>query len=339
MKSVLRSSRSLLFLTGLLVPAAFFVLVFRFVPFREVFLYNWDEGLCLMRGLLHAQGHSLYKEIWMDQPPFLTLLLSGLFRVFGPSAFHARVLVLVLVLSTLLLWGLFQIIRKSQNFLSAVLTVGLLVFSSHYLQLSVSVMIGLPAVALAVLSCYGLFLYQTQRRNGYLWLSGCLMALALQTKLFVVAFVPALIYELVAIEGMRQDKERPAARPLSAVLSWSIALSAVYLLLTFVVTSIDFTQIVQSHVISRERSFAGFFQEYAIVQKWISEEYDIALLALGGAAFFEKKQEELFPRSSHDVPPGGRYLQYPCPRQVPSSVHGPVAPVLAGFFRSLCAFH
>ncbi|MDB4349749.1 glycosyltransferase family 39 protein [Omnitrophica bacterium] len=277
---------------ALLIPTLFFFLVLDFSHPGRVFEYDTDEGMCLMRGFLHAEGYHLYKEIWMDSPPFLVILLSGLFRITGPSVFHARLL--FLAFSTLLVWGLFKIISKTQNLLAALFTVGLLIISSFYVRLSVSVMIGLPAVALAILSVYALLLYETGYQKRYLALSGCLLALALQTKFFVITFLPALISEIVIIERGRLEKERLIKRSVSAVAYWGVSLAAVYLYLAFVAASVDFSQIIGPYAILRDIGVSSAFQGYPVVQEWILGENGLALMALGGFIFLGRKERRFF---------------------------------------------
>jgi len=88
---------------GIAVPALFFITVFLFSHFQKVFQYDPDEGIAVMTALLHSKGHILYKEIWLDQPPFFVLLLSSFFKLFGPSVLLARSV--VLALSSFLLWA------------------------------------------------------------------------------------------------------------------------------------------------------------------------------------------------------------------------------------------
>lgn len=287
-----QSNRLFRILSGLLVPALFFMCIVTFGHFGGAFEYDTDEGLCLARAFMHAEGYSLYKDIWMDTPPFLILLLSGLIKIFGPSVYLARTL--ILVFSTLLLWALFQILSRTQGFLIAFLTTALIALSSFYVKLSVSIMIGLPAVALAILSSYGVFLYQEKYQKRYLLLSGCLLALALQSKLFVIIFIPALILEILVIEKDRSEKEKLAIRSLSTILFWFAALIAVYLSLAFIVTSIDFSQIIKPYSRMRSGGMFNDFRGLGHVTKWILEEYDVALLALGSLVFLKLKEKRFF---------------------------------------------
>ncbi len=54
-------------------------------PLRTALEFGGDEGYELMKGFLVSLGHPLYREVWNDQPPLHTELLTLLFRLFGPS--------------------------------------------------------------------------------------------------------------------------------------------------------------------------------------------------------------------------------------------------------------
>ena len=101
--------------------------------------YDEDEGLNLMKGLLVARGHALYSEVWNDQPPGLTYLLAGTFRVFGPSVVLARCV--VLGFAAVLLWSLGEVLRVLHGRWAAVAGMLLLGGSWFFARLSFSVMI------------------------------------------------------------------------------------------------------------------------------------------------------------------------------------------------------
>ena len=263
-----------------LIFVLFFFSLAYFSPMNKVFQYDTDEGLHLMAGFLHAHGQPLYKEILINYPPFLILLLSVLIKAFGPSVYVTRLL--VLLFSTMLLWALFKMMARTQNFLSALLSTGLLVLSPYYLQLSVSVMLGIPALALAALSILCVHFYTDDHRKRYLLLSGCLFALALQTHLFTIAFLPGLIIELAQIK-----KERSFS-----MLWWFAALISVYLFVAFAITSIDYRLLAESYTKMRNQSIFNGFCGFSTVSGWILQQYDIALLALGGLVFSRKNKRK-----------------------------------------------
>lgn len=274
-----------------LIPTLFFISVLCFSHFSDRFEYDKDEGLYLARSFLHAHGHVLYKEIRMDVPPFFILLLSCLVKIFGPSAYFARML--VLFFSSLLLWGLFKIINKTQGSTPALFAVGLTILLPYYVRMSVSVMPGIPAIALAVLSCYSLVLYDSNNQKRFLVFSGCLLALALLTKLFTIVFLPALLGQIMLIEREKRAEEKVLARSLSAVLCWLAALLSVYFFLSFIVTSVDYSQLAQTYIETRRGVLNGF-RGIPMVRGWIIGDRGSILLILTAVIFLKHKKKKFF---------------------------------------------
>ncbi len=283
-------SRTAKILPVILALAVFFACVYMFSGFGSVFEYDTDEGMNLMRALLHNKGYALYKDIWMDSPPLLVLLLSWLFRIFGASVFIGRSL--VLIFSGLLLWALFRIVYKTQNFISALASVVFLSISSHYLKLSVSVMAGLPSLSLAILSFYAVILYREKGKRSYLCLSGCLFALALQMKLFAIVFLPAIIYEIIVSgEENRKDAGICCSRRLHTILSWFIPLVLVYSYFSFVASGIDFSQMAGVYTPGMKLpGHRGYFH----IATLIFPNLGIILLAVGALIFSNGRKNRLF---------------------------------------------
>lgn len=269
-------------LAGLFIVLFFLAAVFFFSGFAGVFEYNTDEGMNLARASLQAQGYSLYKDIWMDAPPLLVLLLSGLFKIFGGSILAARLL--ILFFSGLLIWAVFRSISLSGNAFSAALATVLIVFSSFYVRLSVSVMAGLPAISLAVMAVYSLLLYGRNGRKTLLFISACLFGCGLQMKFFVIVFLPAIILELFLLEKEKQPGLGWNLKFFS-ILLWVGILIISYLLVIVISGGIDFSQLtgIYSKGIKLNQTGSGYLH----IWEWIKNEYDISLLALFGAIFLE----------------------------------------------------
>ena len=71
------------FFTHVFFPLVFVLIVVSFYPAREKFEIGSDEGINLMKAMLVQRGYSLYGDIWSDQPPLFTHLLSAVMRTFG----------------------------------------------------------------------------------------------------------------------------------------------------------------------------------------------------------------------------------------------------------------
>jgi 4-amino-4-deoxy-L-arabinose transferase-like glycosyltransferase len=173
------------------VPLGFGLVLCLTVPLRTAFEFGADEGFELMKAFLVSRGHPLYTEIWNDQPPLHTEWLALLFRVFGPTAYVGRLLTVGFAM--LLVGALYQLVKPQAGRVGGCLAVALLVSSASFLQLSVSVMLELPALSLAVVSLW-LLLRETGRQSAGRWMgSGVAFGCALQIKLTAALFLPALL--------------------------------------------------------------------------------------------------------------------------------------------------
>ena len=182
-------------LLSLLFVALFISLILIIkLPINQVFEYDPDEGFELIKSLLFLREFSLYKEIYNDQPPLFTLILSYWFKLLKPSACHGRIL--VLLFSGILLWAFYQTIKTLWGSFSGLVAIIFLLLSALYLRLSISVMIGIPSLAFAMLSIYCITLYRKSRLKYLLLLSGIFIALSLQTKLITAFLVPLIAFEI-----------------------------------------------------------------------------------------------------------------------------------------------
>jgi 4-amino-4-deoxy-L-arabinose transferase-like glycosyltransferase len=213
--------------TGLYVPLSFLAVMAWRAPHTDPRDWDYDEGINLMKVLLFDQGYALYTDIWSDQPPLLTAMLSWWFKPFGSSAASARIL--ILLFSALILWSLYLATRRSVSEFAAALAMLLLVLSEYYIRLSGAVMVGLPALALASLAAA--ILVTGQRQWWRIVLSAVIMALALQTKLFVAAMGPAVgIYLL--FDSRAGDQRLGWGKRILQVVAWGGALATVFLALS-----------------------------------------------------------------------------------------------------------
>src|SRR5215211_4628523 len=169
-------------LVPFLVALIFFAFTFSYYPFREKLQFDSDEGLNLMRSMLVSLGHPLYSEVSSDQPPLFTQILGLLLRVTGFEVNPARLL--VLLFSTLLVWAGAQFLQQTWGKLAAILFLALVIMAPFYLILSVSVMIGVPAISLAAVSMLFVTVWHKEKRTLWLVLSGFALALSVLIKLF-----------------------------------------------------------------------------------------------------------------------------------------------------------
>jgi hypothetical protein len=234
----------------ILAAVAFLVAVLVLHPFRTYFEFDPDEGNNVIKALMLSRGHALYTEIWNDQAPLFTYALTWWFAMFGATVNAGRIL--VLLCSTVTIWGVYQMARVSWGHVHAWAAVVLLVLSPFYTVLSVSVMLGLPSLMWAVLSLLTLTYWCRQGRTVWLVLSALAMSLSVLTKLFTAFLVPILAVGIVVAEwGRRRGTPRRLRRLIPAVV-WSavFAASSVVILLA-IIPPADLGQLVEPHLAAR----------------------------------------------------------------------------------------
>lgn len=220
------------------LPLGFGLMLVGGTPWSSAFQFGMDEGYELMKGWLVSRGHALYGDFWNDQPPLHTELLALLFRWFGPSAAVGRLLSVGFAM--VLVAALYGLVRKTSNRLAGLVAVALLVSTSGFLELSVSVMLELPAFALALAAVWAWTCSGQGARRGWLVLSGGLFGCALQVKLTAVLLLPALAGAWLAWSGAPRSREKtePSGQPGNvggawrAVLIWLSSSAGVFGLVT-----------------------------------------------------------------------------------------------------------
>ena len=206
-----------------LVPlgaACLFVLILAtFHPGLHAFRLNKDEGFNWTKARLVADGYPLYTEIWSDQPPGFTWLLAGWGWLVGWGLPEARLF--MLIWTGLLIFSLGDILRRECGLLSAALGVIALVCSQGFLTLSVALMIGLPAIASAMLSLWALSRWSDSRRLRWVALAGASLGVSVTIKMFTGFLIPIVLLWLI-INGRAAHVRR-----YTPAVAWFVALMVV----------------------------------------------------------------------------------------------------------------
>lgn len=189
-------------LPWLLFPLLLAAIVVLFYPFRFVFELDADEGVNLIKSVLVSQGERLYTDVWSDQPPLLTHIIVALFQWIGVNLTAVRLL--ILLFSCTLFWAAVQYLRTFWGTQHAIAGGLILLLLPSYLRLSVSIMVGLPAIALAMLSFLAICYWHKERKWRWLVLSGLALALSVMTKLFTGLLAPLFIAGLI-LQEFRKD--------------------------------------------------------------------------------------------------------------------------------------
>src|SRR6266498_1477222 len=217
------------FVLPILIALIFIAFTFSYYPFREKLQYDTDEGLNLMRSMLVELGHPLYSEVSSDQPPLFNQILALVFRAVGFEVNAARLL--VLLFSALLVWACAQFLQITWGKLTATLFLPLIIMVPRYLDLSVSVMIGVPSIALAAVSMLFVTVWHQNKRNLWLVLSGFALALSVLIKLFTGFFVPIFLIGITISEYLNRRGERFSWKIFRPALIWSISFASLAILL------------------------------------------------------------------------------------------------------------
>ena len=244
---------------------------------RDTFEFDPDEGTNLIKARLVNEGFDLYKQIWSDQPPLFTALLASWFRIFGSGVYSGRIL--VLLFSILLLWGFYQNIKIRTDILTARIACIFLILSAQFLILSISVMIGLPSLALAMLSLYCATAYSYSGRKTELFLSAILMAFSLLTKFFTVFMLPLILLEII----LRKDRDKKAsARVLLPGIFWlsdvTLAYSLIIIAYFYPELCLFTGQLFKPHIAKINIPQADF----SVILRLLIQDFDLAILAIFG---------------------------------------------------------
>ncbi len=261
----------------LLVSSIYFLFVFLLIPFSQIFQLNTDEGIELSKILLVNQGYSIYDQIWNDQPPLLTYLLSGWFQIFGRTIFAARSL--ILCFSSILVGTFYFLLRRSLSSIFSIVGTFGLCLTHNFLFLSVSVLRGLPAVSFLLLSIAFLLTalnlkedqenpvisqesidkYLSNLTNAHLKkfynlksiylvvISGICIGISLQFKLFTVILVPPCILYIFLVRHRLKALSGSSGIYLKIIALWMTSLIICLIFGLFLSNATDYNQIFLSH--------------------------------------------------------------------------------------------
>lgn len=276
MKAIQQIQRNPWIVFHLLLPIIYFGFVLWFMPVAEVWQFDvTDEGIELMKAVLYRAGFDLYREIWNDQPPLFTILLSWWFGWFGQSVLAARLL--TLSFSTLLVWAFTQTLRRQWGNLPALWGAGLLVISCNFMRLSVSVMAGLPALALAMVAVYWLILSREGHARTLLIGAGCVLALSLQIKLFTVVLLPLCCFEVVRLSRAQAQSGGQGLVNLGYLL---LPLVIVFSAIALLTHSLSYDTLLQVHLGQNVRTAFSGENSWLTVVTFFLQDFDYGLLAI-----------------------------------------------------------
>jgi len=247
-------------------------------PYRDVFAFDPDEGINAMKALLLERGYALFTQIWSDQPPLFTWLLRLWFDVFGWDVNTGRVL--VLLFAAAIVFALYDISRLVAGHGAALTACGLLAASAYFPRLSVSLAIGLPAVALATLALWALFRWLHDEHPGWIAAAGALMGCSLACKLFTAVLLPVFGLWLV----VAAPRDANGRRRWRAGIAWLLYTATTAGALLFVLVGpAQLPALVSSHVLARRAPGLRRFGPLGLAVTGLTE-WPLTLLGLGAYA-------------------------------------------------------
>lgn len=238
---------------SVIAALAYIGIVNLLLDYSDVFEFDPDEGNNLIKALLLDRGFVLGAQIWTDQAPGFTYLLWGAFEVFGWSVEVARQT--VLFFAGIAVFVVYDAVRSSSRdrcgHPAAIAGCTILLFSTLFTQLSVSVMIGLPAIAMMMIAVWSLNEYLQSRRQYWLAISGALMGFSVGIKLFTAFLVPVYAVFLV-VHIMRNDRTGCRHFPvITLVLLLSGFLASLLICLSPVVLHGSVSELLEPHLAIR----------------------------------------------------------------------------------------
>jgi hypothetical protein len=239
-----------------------------------------DEHFELSKVTLCAHNYRLYRDIWDDQPPLLTSILSQLVRHISPRILGPRLLSVCLGL--VLLSAFFLLVARLHGVLVAALATAMLIASPGFIELSASCMQEVPALAPIVAAFWVLAAMPRDKWQTGQLLAGALIGLGCQLKLTGAAYLPLAV--LVISMERRQRAQACQATLSGSVLLFATA-AAVFLGLNCLTGNPLLLQLHQSwaaHFSSAQSFEYGSPAHHPFVWTVLAKNWDTTLPALAG---------------------------------------------------------
>lgn len=172
----------------------------------DFWAYEDDEGTFLVTARALFDGHTLYRDVWLNYFSGLMTLVQLAFRVGGVSVVGPRIAMALLAAATALLAA--DLARRLAGRLAGVLTVLLLVLTPAFSQMGRSVMGEVPAAACGALAAWSLLRHQRDARLGWVALAGLAAGLGVWFKYPTALLTAALLLSLGASWRARREPAR-----------------------------------------------------------------------------------------------------------------------------------
>ncbi|NOR80893.1 MAG: hypothetical protein GQ529_08685 [Methyloprofundus sp.] len=231
--------------TSIFIALIYGVFLILAVDWMHTYEFDSDEGYNVIKALMLEDGFKLYNEILSDQPPVFTYILWLTFKVFGWNVNIGRMLVIAFV--SLMVFGIYDSVRRIYGYPVALGAVLFLVLSNKFTQVSVSIMLGQPSLAMVVMSGWALTVWFTQRRTTFLLISAIFMGLSVSIKMYTLFICPISLLCIILF-GENLPYRKTQKLFINQVSLWlaAITLSCLFFLLPALLSN-DPMQLITSH--------------------------------------------------------------------------------------------
>lgn len=250
-------------------------------PLMNVYEANPDEGFNLGKAALVSAGFELFRDIWSDQPPLLTFVLAIVNQWFPGDVIAARLV--ILAFACVLLGSTYVVVERHHGGQAALLALALLAAAPMFQRLSVSVMIGLPAISLAVLAMAVVSQPWLRWHSGAL-LAGLLFGLSMQTKFFTILLGPSLLLLLWttrSAQGLRHQAQ--------AFLTLCVTCSLSFLMVLILAGDAFIEQLLRPHFAETLRQAYSFEQSAHDIWRVLRKQPLLVIAAIFGAIVLRKQ--------------------------------------------------
>jgi 4-amino-4-deoxy-L-arabinose transferase-like glycosyltransferase len=262
-----------------------FVVLQCLLPLRTAIQIGGDEGFELAKATLCLKGYHLYTDIWNDQPPLHTFLLTQILKHVSMSVLGPRLLTSAFAL--LLLTSVFLICRRLGGLTPAAVATLLLIASPGFLTLGSSCMLEIPALASAVAGLCLFLVVSDKTRPWVAIAAGVLFGVALEIKLVVMILLPLVVLILW------QHHRTPTAF-LKTILVFAAALGISFVLLDLLIDQgaflLHFQQTWVSHFASAKSFEYGSPDDHPFEWIILPRNWDTTIPALVGICVLLKQR-------------------------------------------------
>jgi hypothetical protein len=170
---------------------ALFLFLQSFLPLSTAILIGSDEGFEVAKATLSLKGYKLYTDIWNDQPPLHTFLLTETIRHFSSTMLGPRLMTSGFAM--LLLTSVYLLCWRLSGSRVAILATLLLLCSPGFLLLASSCMLEIPALAPTMAALCVLALGNRSRWPAAEMVAGALLGIALEIKMISLMMLPMAV--------------------------------------------------------------------------------------------------------------------------------------------------